>query len=65
MTKKVKAEVTKISWKDQPATGKQVAYVQGLLIKAGAGNVKRIDMPMTKGKANELIRELRFVQDLG
>ena len=42
MTKKVKAEITKIAWKDQPATGRQVAYVQGLLIKAGTGNVKRM-----------------------
>ena len=65
MTKKVKADVVEAKWKDEPASGRQVSYIQGLLVKAGTGNVKRIDMPMTKGKANELIRELRFVQDLG
>ena len=59
MTKAIKAEVTEAKWKDEPATGRQVAFVQGLLIKAGTGHVKRIDMPMTKGMANKLIKELQ------
>ena len=61
MTKKVKADVVEAKWKDEPATSRQVAYVQGLLIKAGTGHVKRIDMPMTKGVANKLIKELRGI----
>ena len=61
MTKKVKAEVVEAKWKDEPATSRQVAYVQGLLIKAGTGHVKRIDMPMTKGVADKLIKELRGI----
>jgi len=61
MTKKVKAEVVEAKWKSEPATSKQVAYVQGLLVKAGTGHVKRINMPMTKGEANKLIKELRGI----
>ena len=61
MTKKVKAEVVETKWKDEPATSRQIAYVQGLLVKAGTGHVKRIDMPMTKGVANKLIKELRGI----
>jgi len=61
MTKKVKAEVVEAKWKSEPATSKQVAYVQGLLVKAGTGHVKRINMPMTKGVANKLIKELRGI----
>ena len=61
MTKKLKAKVIEAKWKSEPATGKQVAYVQGLLVKAGTGHVKRIDMPMTKGVANKLIKELRGI----
>lgn len=61
MTEKVKAEVIEAKWKDEPATSKQVAYVQGLLVKAGTGHVKRINMPMTKGVANKLIKELRGI----
>ena len=61
MTKKVKAEVVEAKWKSEPASGKQVSYVQGLLVKAGTGHVKRINMPMTKGEANKLIKELRGI----
>lgn len=61
MTKKVKAEVVEAKWKDEPATSRQIAYVQGLLVKAGTGHVKRIDMPMTKGVADKLIKELRGI----
>ena len=61
MTKKVKAKVVETKWKDEPATSRQIAYVQGLLVKAGTGHVKRIDMPMTKGVANKLIKELRGI----
>ena len=62
MTKKLKAKIAEAKWKDEPATSRQVAYVQGLMVKAGTGHVKRIDMPMTKGVANKLIQELRNVQ---
>mgnify|MGYP001463131164 CR=1 FL=1 len=61
MTKKLKSKVIEAKWKSEPATSKQVAYVQGLLVKAGTGHVKRIDMPMTKGVANKLIKELRGI----
>lgn len=61
MTKKVKAKVVETKWKDEPATSRQIAYVQGLLVKAGTGHVKRIDMPMTKGVADKLIKELRGI----
>ena len=61
MTKKVKAEVVEAKWKGEPASGKQVSYIQGLLVKAGTGHVKRINMPMIKGEANKLIKELRGI----
>ena len=62
MTKKVKADVVEAKWKDEPASGRQVSYIQGLLVKAGTGHVKRINMPMTKGEANNLIQELRNIR---
>ena len=62
MTKKVKADVVEAKWKDAPASGRQVSYIQGLLVKAGTGNVKRVKMAMTKGEANNLIQELRNIR---
>ena len=54
MTKKVKADVVEAKWKDEPASGRQVSYIQGLLVKAGTGHVK--------GEANNLIQELRNIR---
>ena len=59
MTKKIeaKARVVLTDWRDEPASHKQLNYLNRLLL-AGETGRKRISLPLTMGEAYDLINKI-------
>lgn len=59
MTKKIeaKARVVLTDWRDEPASYKQLSYLNRLLLSGGTDR-KRISLPLTKGEAYDIINKI-------
>lgn len=52
-----KARIVLTDWRNEPATHKQLNYLNRLLL-SGETNHKRASLPLTKGEAYDLINKM-------